>query len=154
MIHIKKSPTADSRTCDYSKVTKEQLLESSKQHIGDVIKAMELFEVMLGVQAHRHDRDKIDDINGFHADFKTGFKTRDWWDRHKKMNRHHLADLAPLDVTLIDVLEYIADCVMAGMARSGDVYELNIDPEVLMGAFDNTVELLMNNVTLEPEPEF
>ena len=101
-----------------------------------------------------HDRDKIDDIDGFFADFKTGFKTRDWWDRHKKMNRHHLAEQAPLDVTLIDVLEYIADCVMAGMARSGEIYEIDIDPEVLMRAFDNTVELLKNNVTLEPEPEF
>ena len=35
---------------------------------------------------------------------------------------------------------------MAGMARSGSVYALNIDPEVLMRAFQNTVELLKKNV--------
>ncbi len=36
----------------------------------------------------------------------------------------------------------VADCVMAGMARSGSVYELKLDPEVLWRAFGNTVELL------------
>jgi hypothetical protein len=49
-------------------------------------------------------------------------------------------------VNLIDVLDMIADCVMAGMARSGSVYPLNIDPEVLMRAFQNTVEELKANV--------
>ena len=40
MIEIKQSKTADSRTCDWSKVTKEQLLESSIQHIGDIQKGL------------------------------------------------------------------------------------------------------------------
>ncbi|HUD75085.1 MAG TPA: hypothetical protein VMQ76_08430 [Terracidiphilus sp.] len=52
------------------------------------------------------------------------------------------------DVNLIDVLDMICDCVMAGMARSGSVYPLNIKPEVLMTAFQNTVELLKANVTV------
>jgi len=36
MITIQQSQTADTRTCDYTKVTKETLLASSRQHIGDV----------------------------------------------------------------------------------------------------------------------
>lgn len=32
--------------------------------------------------------------------------------------------------------------VVAGMARSGSVYKLELDPAVLMTAFQNTVELL------------
>jgi hypothetical protein len=44
----------------------------------------------------------------------------------------------------------IADCVMAGMARSGSVYPLNINPEVLMQAFQNTITLLQNNVEVVP----
>ena len=36
MINIHKSKTADTRSCDYLKVTKEQLHDSSVQHIGDV----------------------------------------------------------------------------------------------------------------------
>lgn len=153
VLHIKKSPTADSRTCDFAKVSKEQLLESSRQHIEDVRKAMEFFEIMLSLQAHKHDHDKIHDIDGFHADFWTGFKTRDWWGRHKKINRHHLTDHVPLNVNLIDVLEYIADCVMAGMARKGSVYEIQIEPEVLARAFDNTADLLRSMVVVDEDDD-
>jgi len=34
MIEIKKSSTADTRTCDWSTVSKEQLKESSLSHTG------------------------------------------------------------------------------------------------------------------------
>ena len=36
MIEIEKSPTADTRTCDVSKVEKSELLRASQQHIADV----------------------------------------------------------------------------------------------------------------------
>ena len=55
----------------------------------------------------------------------------------------------PEDVNLIDVLEMIVDCVMAGMGRTGTVYPLEIKSEVLMSAFVNTVELLKNEVKVE-----
>lgn len=102
-------------------------------------------------RADVHDFDKIEDIDGFHRDFVTGFKQTKWWDKHRKINRHHLlqADGVPVDVNLIDVLDMIADCVMAGMARSGSVYPLNIDTAVLMRAFQNTVELLKSHVTVQ-----
>jgi len=147
-IKIKKSPTADTRTCDFANTTKETLLASSHQHIQDVGVAMAHFAIMLCNQAEVHDHDKISDIDGFHRDFLTGFEEHSWWDNHRKVNRHHLlqADGVPQDVNLIDVLDMIADCVMAGMARSGSVYALDIKPEVLMAAFQNTVELLKNNV--------
>lgn len=48
----------------------------------------------------------------------------------------------PEDVNLVDVLDMIIDCVMAGMGRSGSVRPLDISPEVLMVAFQNTVELM------------
>jgi hypothetical protein len=129
-------------------VSKETLTTSSEHHISDVESAMMLFAQMLGSAASTHDFDKISDIDGFHADFLTGFKEHSWWDKHRKINRHHLIeeDGVPTDVNLIDVLEMIADCVMAGMARSGSVYPLNIKLEVLQNAFENTVELLKNQV--------
>jgi hypothetical protein len=148
MIQIKKSPTADTRTCDFANTKKETLLASSHQHIQDVRVAMAQFSILLCTQAEVHDHDKISDIDGFNRDFLTGFKEHSWWDNHRKVNRHHLleTDGVPADVNLIDVLDMISDCVMAGMARSGSVYPLNIDPEVLMRAFQNTVELLKKNV--------
>jgi hypothetical protein len=57
-------------------------------------------------------------------------------------------DGIPADVNLIDVLDMIADCVMAGMARSGSVYALKLNPAVLATAFDNTVELLKSEVVV------
>jgi hypothetical protein len=150
MIQISKSETADTRTCDYTKVSRETLLASSIQHVGDVHRALGFFASELLRAAGRHDYDKLSDINGFHADFLTGFTQTTWWDRHRKLNRHHLTseDGIPADVNLIDVLDFIADCVMAGMARSGSVYPLHLSPELLERAFQNTVELLKAQVVV------
>jgi len=151
MIQIQQSKTADTRSCDFSQVSKETLLASSRQHINDVRKGLEFFAAKIMDAMYVHDHDKISDIDGFHRDFVTGFKRTEWWDKHRAINRHHLlqADGVPSDVNLIDVLDMIADCVMAGMARTGSVYPLNIEPEVLMRAFQNTVELLKANVEVE-----
>ena len=148
MIEISKSKTADTRTCDFSKVTIKQLQVSSEQHISDVKLGIEFMKQLLDASAVLHDSDKLSDLSGFHADFITGFKQTGWWDRHRKSNRHHLlqADGIPPDVNLIDVLDMIVDCVMAGMGRSGSVYPLTVTPEVLKSAFDNTVELLKKQI--------
>lgn len=151
MIEISKSPTADTRTCDFAKVDKEQLLASSKQHIIDVQLGLAFFGEELNRAAQRHDFDKIEDIDGFHTDFLTGFKQTIWWDKHRKLNRHHLnmEDGIPEDVNLIDVLDFIVDCVMAGMARSGSVYPLQLPAGLLERAFQNSVTLLMQQVKVK-----
>lgn len=148
---IQKSPTADTRTCDWSKVSKEQLLHSSLMHKDDIAKALGLFQAMLSAAAVRHDYDKLTEIARFHEDFATGFAQTGWWDAHRLLNRHHLQqeDGIPANVNLIDVLEFIADCVMAGMARSGSVYELKLPDELLQRAFQNTVAILKDSVTVE-----
>lgn len=153
MITIQPSSTADSRTCDYKNITKEQLLDSSKSHISDVVQALIFFTSKLIEAAGKHDYDKLTEIDKFHGDFLTGFKQTDWWDNHRKIHRHHLAepDGIPDDVNLIDVLEEIADCVMAGMARSGMVYDMKISPELLAKAHHNTVELLKAQVQVDYE---
>ena len=154
MICVRPSPTADTRTCDFRTVTKETLLASSRQHIEDVRAALAFFRSQVQLAGVVHDRDKVTDIDGFHADFLTGFTRTEWWDRHRKLNRHHLthADGIREDVNLIDVLDFIADCVMAGMARSGSVYPLHLAPELLERAFQNTVELLKAQVVVESAP--
>lgn len=152
MIVIKKSETADTRTCDFTNVSKETLLSSSRQHIDDVVKALAFFQSKLTEAAGGHDYDKLTTIDQFHADFITGFKNSAWWPLHRRMHRHHLnlPDGVPADVNLIDVLEHIADCVMAGMARSGSVYEVRLSDELLQEAFQNTVKLLKNQVSVIP----
>lgn len=148
MITIKKSQTADTRTCDFANTDKATLLASSRQHIGDVAKALAFFSSRLTEAAGEHDYDKLTLIDGFHADFLTGFKEHGWWDNHRRIHRHHIDkdDGVPADVNLLDVLEHVADCVMAGMARSGSVYELKLSDELLQRAFRNTVDLLKGQV--------
>lgn len=151
MIKIRKSSTADTRTCDVTKVTKQVLLDSSRQHIGDVGKALAFFSGKLTEAAAGHDYDKLTAIDHFYADFQTKFQQTGWWENHRRIHRHHLnyEDGIPEDVNLIDVLEYISDCVMAGLARCGTVYELSFPPELMDRAARNTVELLKSNVVVE-----
>jgi hypothetical protein len=150
MIYIRKSETADTRTCDVTKVDKSTLIKSSQSHISDVQRALSLFEIMLYKAGKIHDHTKLLGIDQFYADFKTGFKTHDWWDSHRKQERHHIgqADGVREDVDLIDVLEFIADCVTAGMARSGSVYELKLPDELLQKAMKNTVDKLKAKIVV------
>jgi len=153
MIQIKKSKTADTRTCDFTKVSREQLLASSLQHLGDVHKGLAFFAAQIVECAGRHDFDKLSDIDGFHRDFITGFTQTTWWTAHRQLNRHHLtmSDGVRDDVNLIDVLDFIVDCVMAGMGRSGSVYKLELPPGLLETAFQNTVDMLKAQVVVEPD---
>lgn len=153
MIHIQKSKTADTRTCDPTTVSKDVLLESSRQHIADVGKALAFLGGKLTEAASVHDYDKLAGIDWFHQCFVTGFADTGWWDNHRRIHRHHLGqeDGIPDDVNLLDVLEYIADCVTAGMARSGSVYDLEVDADMLTRAFHNTVDLLKSQVVVRGE---
>jgi hypothetical protein len=150
MITILKSPTADTRTCDFANTSITTLLHSSRLHIADVVKALSFFISKLTEAAGEHDYDKLTEINWFHRDFITGFKETGWWDNHRRIHRHHLAqeDGIPKDVNLLDVLEYVADCVCAGMARSGDIYDIKLDNDVLQLAMKNTVELLKAQIVI------
>lgn len=150
MIEISKSLTADTRTCDFANTSQATLMASSLQHICDVVKALALFQSKMTEAAGCHDYDKLTDITGFHSDFVTGFKQTGWWDNHRKIHRHHIdkPDGVPDDVNLIDVIEHVCDCVMAGMARSGSVYELKLSDELLQRAFKNTTELLKAHVNV------
>lgn len=109
---------------------------------------MAFFSSKLFAAAAEHDYDKLTAIDWFYSDFQTKFEQTGWWDNHRKIHRHHLAqaDGVPSDVNLLDVLEYISDCVMAGMARSGDVYALEASDELLRVAFENTVSMLKSQV--------
>ena len=145
---------ADSRTADNPvEMTKPKLLAASTRHIGDVIGLLGIFAQHLLRAAARHDYDKLSDIDQFLANFRTKFAQTGWWDNHRKIHRHHLAheDGIPEDVDLLDVLEYVADCVAAGAARKGYVDRVELPPELLSRALQNTVRLLMSQIVLTDE---
>ena len=150
-ILIKKSSTADTRTCDWSKVSKDQLYEASKQHIEDVRRGLFFLMEKLRIALLDHDRTKLAYIDLFHREFQTGFKTIEWWEMHQKEERHHFnnPDYIQDDVNLLDVLEQIVDGVMAGMARSGQYRKEVPSAQLLLKAYENTAKLLLEQVEVE-----
>ena len=152
-IIIKKSPTADTRTCDFTKVSEEQLLQSSLMHIQDVKTGMFLMSEVLKQMGAKHDFTKLQNIKEFHHDFQTGFKEETWYKMHKQVERHHLQDADGVrdDVDLLDVIECIVDGVMAGMARSGEFKDVVIPNEVLQKAVSNTANNLKKMILVEEE---
>mgnify|MGYP001055603236 CR=1 FL=1 len=150
-IYIETNKTAGTRTCDWSKVSKEELLMSSIKHINDVQKGINFFAKKLLDIAIKHDYTKIDHIDEFYEDFKTGFKTTTWWNMHKEKERHHLKEkqYIPNNINLLDILEMITDGVMAGMVRSGQYKKEEIPDELQKQAFDNTVQMLLENIVVK-----
>lgn len=156
MIEIKPSQTADSRTAA-GNPNKDDLLNSSVQHIGDVQKALAWFAGELVKAGAVHDHTKLSGIDAFYDSYSkklTGdaFKAEPWFQSHLA-ERHHLNDRCPDDVTLIDVLERIADITMAGMGRSGSIYDDTLDVEILQKAYKNTIALLAKQIVVKTSGE-
>jgi len=160
MLKIHPSAVADTRTCNVTKVTKEQLLKASKQHIGDVQKGLRFIANQLLEAADRHDHDKVtpEGIELFHKEFTTldNFgEDSTWLENHYKVNRHHLETDRGIreNVDLVDVVEAVVDGVMAGMGRAGRVRDSKISPGVLYTALNNTVAKLAAQVEVVPLTE-
>ena len=156
-IRIFRSPTADTRSADHF-VSEQELEKSSRMHINDVKTAMRWLEDKMEKAAAGHDWTKLSYLNEFYKQFHQAQVTGDWgegwYDQiHIVRERHHLNDHCPDDVNLIDVIEMLCDCVMAGLARKGKYRPEEPDPEILMRAYQNTVKLLLDNTDIVEDDE-
>ena len=153
-IEIRKNPFGDTRTApkdtDFISFS-----EATDWHRSDVRKVMVCIANMVKEAGKNHDWTKtgpyeIDFFRDFRAalDGKQDFVNGTWWPTHVTTERHHLLAHCPDDVNLIDVLEMIVDCTLAGLTRSGTVRPVEIDSEILEKAVNNTVELIKNNVEI------
>jgi hypothetical protein len=151
MIEITKTIAADTRSCDFTKVTKDELLTASLEHINHVGAGMHFFIKRLIRAMGQHDITKLTHINWFLDDFHTGFKQVGWYQYHKEQERHHISspDGVRDDVDVVDLIEYLVDCVMAGMSRSGEVYPIKLSDELLQNIVKNTVEKLKNEIVVK-----
>lgn len=146
-IELHKNPNGDTRTAPKG-ITFEQFQEANDNHKEDVKITMALLSTMLGVKGVEHDWTKKKYEKMFYSDFLEAmcggidFVSGEWYQLHINEERHHLFSRCPEDVNLLDVLEMIVDCVCAGKTRSGEVRELEISPEILDKAFQNTVKLV------------
>lgn len=154
MIHIKKNPNGDTRTAPKD-VTYEQFQEANYMHMKDVEKVMWYLGHLVTRAGYAHDYTKKTEEPQFYKDFLstinegTNFVEDNWYQYHIKQERHHLLSRCPDDVNLLDVLEMIADCVCAGMARSGEVRDLEISADILEKAVQNTVKLISKEIVVE-----
>ena len=149
---IIKSPSADTRSADHI-ITREELLESTKMHRNDVHDAMDYIASLLMAMGRTHDTTKITYFNEFYDQFHkaqlSGDWGKGWYDQiHIVQERHHLKDNCPDDVNLIDVIEMLCDCVMAGIARTGSYREEEPDADILVRAYKNTVKMLLDNTEI------
>ena len=153
-IIIKKNPNGDTRTAQ-GNVSFEVFAKANDMHISDVSNIMNMFADMCEYSGESHDFTKKSKEKQFYDEFTyarkndTDFRESDWYKMHIKTERHHINDYVHEDVDLIDVLEMIADCTSAGLARSGNVREITIDKEVLYKAFQNTCKLVKDMCKLE-----
>lgn len=153
-IHIKKNPNGDTRTAPKN-VTYEQFQKANDMHRDDVRKVMYYLAFLIEKAGETHDFTKKLEERDFYKDFLstmndgTNFVEGEWYQRHIINERHHLLSHCPDDVDLLDVLEMIADCVCAGMARSGEVRDLEISTDILEKAVQNTVKLIVGEIVVE-----
>lgn len=75
---------------------------------------------------------------------KIPYIDRDWAKIHTSQERHHLNTIVQDDVNLIDVIEFICDCICSGYARDGKIKQelINLDDKTLQLAFKNTIKKL------------
>lgn len=150
-IKIYKNPNGDSRTAP-SDVTFEQFQQANDMHRQDVVNVSNQLAFALMNKARNHDYTKKTEERMFYDNFLstmndgTDFVNDEWYQLHIDREKHHLLSKCHEDVTLLDVLEMIVDCVCAGKARSGDVRGLEINDDILKLAINNTVKMV-NNMT-------
>ena len=154
MIQIKKHTEGDSRVAK-ELPTFQDFDNANFDHRNDVTNLISEFIHILSAKSSGHDWSKIKEPyrSMFYRDLcatlegRMNFMDGEWANIHyNKLERHHLKQRCPDDVDLFDVIEMICDCVAAGMARSGDVYDVDIPAEVLTKAVANTVELLKDQI--------
>ena len=153
MIEIRKNPNGDTRTAQKD-VSFEQFQEANDMHIEDVRSVMYELSKMIDARGENHDCTKKSQERMFYRDFVNtqengdDFTKSEWYYLHTKAERHHLLSHCPEDVNLIDVLEMIVDCTCAGLARSGEVRDLEINTEILEKAVNNTTQLIKSMVKI------
>ena len=156
-IKIKHNTLGDTRTA--TKVpTFFEFIDANRDHVNDVKNMMRRLADDISERGSKHDFTKMFDpkrslfyrelcakIEGKIDSFVDG----EWYPMHCRTERHHLNEYCPEDVNLIDVLEMISDCVCAGMARSGNVYPIEIPSDILQKAVKNTVQMCIDAVEVK-----
>ena len=157
-IKIKRNTNGDSRVAK-SVPDFYEFSDANRLHRADVKDMMNALAEEIELAGGNHDWTKAVEPykSNFYRDLcntiegRIKFEDGQWNKDHYALERHHLLRRCPKDVNLIDVLEMICDCICAGMARSGEVRDLEISEDILLKAMKNTVEMCKEAVVLEED---
>lgn len=111
------------------KTNRDECLHDTRLHQEAVAKLMHAIadEILLRADYHDYTKFKYDDLT---------------FERHMKMERHHLnmAPGVPRDVNVVDLVEFICDCVSAAAQRSQSLNfkYLMVDESLLQPIINNT----------------
>ena len=151
-IHVESHTEGDTRTA-VAIPTREEFDKANISHVKDVCNVMDALVEIIQQRAKRHDYTKFTDADNFYRQLcycidnkHEDFTSSSWYKQHVTKERHHLNANCPSDVNLIDVLEMIVDCVVAGIARTGEVQPISIIPAVLDKAVQNTASLIQGMI--------
>jgi hypothetical protein len=151
MIKLVKDTNADSRSSKV-KITLPNLQLATANHIVHVSQGLEYFANLLIIAGEKHDFTKSDNMEDFYkaltSDNIKNTVSFTWYKKHVVNERHHLLSNVPEDVNLVDVFEHLVDCVMAGSARTGKIFDVDLPDAVLQKAVKNTVELLKKQIEM------
>lgn len=127
-------------------------------HRDDVEKVISHMANYLEDIGEYHDWTKIEYFDDFKNDClerlsEEDFKKRKWYNIHTIKERHHVNANCPEDVNLFDILEMIADCIVAGKSRSGVVNldYLKLGEGIIENAYWNTIFFLLDNIVVDDE---
>ena len=154
MIKIKKNPNGDTRTAPKG-ITFEQFQKANDMHISDVQKVMKVLSDMIYTKGQMHDFTKKSEEKMFYDNFVdtiengTDFVNNEWYQLHVNTEKHHPLSKCHDDITLLDILEMVTDCVCAGKSRSGEVRQIEINDKILKLALDNTVKMVSNMIEVD-----
>lgn len=158
-VEIERNTNGDTRVAKHMPTISE-FNKSNDSHRWDVRHLINRFCEILKCSSEDHDWTKVSEPyrSMFYRDMSSviehgmDFFEGEWSKLHYyELERHHLGRHCPEDVDLFDVIEMICDCVAAGMARSGEVYDLDISDGILTKAVKNTVEILKAQIkVIEP----
>lgn len=149
---IEKAVNADTRSNEV--LSYAAVLRDTYKHIDGVRIVMDNVCAFLKNKAMIHDWTKIEYFDEFYDAFlatkdrDVDFKALPWWQIHLN-ERHHLNEHCPDDVNLFDILEMLVDCVVAGKARTGEVFPVKLSDEILQKAIKNTIKELTDSIIVE-----
>ena len=150
-ILIVKNPNGDTRTAPKG-ITFEQFQEANDSHRLDVRNVMRAIADIIRDNGEAHDYTKKTHEKEFYRDFLAtmndgaDFVNGEWYQLHIHKERHHPLSYCQEDINLMDIIEMVVDCAVAGLTRSGEVRPMEVNAEILQKAVNNTIQFISKMV--------